>query len=804
MQNILFIMHSKDLLKTIAFVILLCGFSSTDINAQVLKSAPDLIITSLKIDMDSPAVFDKISFTAELKNIGNMPTPDATLTGVVVMIKNSNCIFWNDKVNQPLLPGESRELKITGSNCSDIRHLCEKEGSLELTVIVDDVNRIREQDEDNNKYVKTINISKAKPVSFQKSNNKLPKGNKQVISPDGRLRIVIGLSGEINYSVYYDSKLLVAPSKIALDINQNKILGKNPVLLKESTQKIDTTEYPVVKVKSASVRTFCQQLKLDFKENYSLVFRAYNDGLAYKIVTNLNDSIYVNNETVEINLAGNYSAWFPFEDNFYGGNEKPYPYVLLNTLKNGQFCILPVLFDSRADIKIAFSESNVEDYPGLYLEITGQDSLKGIFPKYPKEIIRLDTYRAPVTKTENYMAKTIGKREFPWRVMSITTNDAQLLTSNLIWSLGQDNRNKDFSWVKPGKVGWDWWSALNLFGVDFVAGVNTTTYKYIIDFASKSNLEYVMLDEGWTATDDLSKLNKEVNLPELIEYGKQKNVGLFLWMTWYALDAQMELSLSQFEKMGVKGIKVDFLNRSDQEMVKFYHKLAAATARHHIMLDFHGSFKPDGLSRKYPNVITQEGVLGLENNKWSKEVTVEHQLTLPFTRMWAGPMDFTPGAMRNAQENEFAVSNINPMSHGTRCHQLAMYVIYESPLQMLADHPSNYYREPECMQFLSQVPTVWDTTIVLDAAVSDYVVIARKSGNTWYIGGMTDGSPREIKLNLSFLPDNSGRNMMLFKDGVNADKCGIDFKMKNLPVNNTTEISIKMVPGGGFAAVIYK
>jgi alpha-glucosidase len=360
----------------------------------------------------------------------------------------------------------------------------------------------------------------------------------------------------------------------------------------------------------------------------------------------------------------------------------------------------------------------------------------------------------------------------------------------------------DFSWVKPGKVAWDWWNALNLYGVNFTSGVNTETYKYYIDFASKYNLDYIILDEGWYELGDLMKVVPDIDMEEIVRYGKEKNVGIILWVVWKTLDDQFDEAFNQFGKWGIKGIKVDFMQRDDQWMVDYYWRVAKEAANRHMLVDFHGSYKPSGLRRAYPNVITREGVKGLENNKWGEEVTPGHDVTLPFTRMLAGPMDFTPGAMINATKNNFRAVWNRPMSQGTRCHQLAMYVVYESPLQMLADSPSHYYDEPEAMEFLSKVPTVWDETKVLDAKVGEYVLLARQNGNEWYLGAMTDWASREMEIDLSFLGDGE-YTIDIWQDGINADRNANDFKKITRKVTKSDKLKIHLVSGGGWTAVVY-
>jgi len=431
----------------------------------------------------------------------------------------------------------------------------------------------------------------------------------------------------------------------------------------------------------------------------------------------------------------------------------------------------------------------------------GLARLIGKFAAYPaEEKLRQGSDRElEVVQEANYLAETRGNRQYPWRLVLLAENDAQLVSSDIVFRLSPPTELKDTTWIKPGKVAWDWWNALNLFGVDFKSGINTETYKYYVDFASRYGLEYIILDEGWSDPADLFKINPKLNLEEVVRYAESKKVGVILWCVWYTLDQQMDRALDYFQRIGVKGIKVDFMDRDDQKMVNFYRRCAEAAAKRRLLVDFHGAHKPVGLRRAFPNILNKEGVLGLENSKWAATVTPEHDLLIPFIRMIAGPMDFTPGAMRNAQEKQFRPIYDLPMSQGTRCHQLAMYVIYESPLQMLCDSPSSYLREPEIMEFLSVVPTVWDETRVLEAKIGDYLVVARKHGDDWYLGGMTDWSPRTMEIKVDFLEPGKKWIAEVWQDGVNADRYAADYQKLKFEVNPAESLKLNLAAGGGVA-----
>jgi len=482
-------------------------------------------------------------------------------------------------------------------------------------------------------------------------------------------------------------------------------------------------------------------------------------------------------------------------------NERKYLPQHLSAILPEFIASLPAVVEVGGGAKLAVAESDVEDYPGLWLKGTGGNGLDAMFPPYPLKEKLVRDRDLHVTEAADYIAATAGARAFPWRVLGIAEHDGDLLTNQIVWLLEKPSQVADTSWIKPGKVAWDWWNALNLYGVDFQSGVNTASYKYFIDFAAKYQIPYIILDEGWYKLGNVLEVVPEVNMEELAAYAKEKNVGLILWVVWKTLDDQLEPALDQYAKWGVKGIKVDFMQRSDQVLINYYHRVSRETAKRKMLVDFHGDQKPATMTRTWPNLISTEGVRGMEWSKWSAETEPEHDVTLPFTRMFLGPMDYTPGAMLNAQKDSFRAIFSRPMSQGTRCHQLGMYVVYESPLQMLSDSPSNYLREPESMEFLTAVPTVWDETKVLQARIADYVAVARRNGREWYVGAMTDWSPRELELDFSFLPEGNFQ-MQAYEDGVNADRMGSDYKMTKTQVNNKTKLKIKMAPGGGWAARI--
>ena len=635
-----------------------------------------------------------------------------------------------------------------------------------------------------------------------------------LLSPDKKNEIKINTGKEISFSVYSNNNTLISPSPISLEIENGKNLGNNSVIINTQKRTVDTVVYPVIKQKSEKINDSYNELKINFKGNYSIVFRAYNNGVAYRFETNYKDSLKIKSEEVSFNFSPNDTIYFPQEESFISHNERLYKKFPFSQAQPDSFCSLPTLIKTHYGTNVLITEADLEDYPGLWLKINKEHTLTGIHPNY---VLKAEVDRdkdSRIIKRAGYIANTIGTRTFPWRVMMIAETDADLILNQMVYLLSKPLQLKETSWIKPGKVAWDWWNALNIYGVDFKSGINTKTYKYYIDFASKYKIEYVILDEGWyksSATEpgnpnipgDITDVVPAINMKELLSYAKEKNVGIILWVAWESLDRQMDKALDLYEKWGVKGVKVDFMQRDDQWMVNYYWRTAKEAAKRKLLVDFHGSYKPSGLRRAYPNVINREGVRGLEHCKWSDLFIPDHEVTIPFIRMSAGPMDYTPGAMVNAQKDNYRPIFARPMSMGTRCHQLAMYVIYEAPLQMLCDNPSNYLKEPECMQFLSKVPTIWDETKVLYAKVSDYIVVARRNGDTWYIGAMSGKYPKEFNIDFSFL-DPEEYTMDCYQDGVNADKYGNDYKKTTLKITKDKKLDIKLAPAGGWAAIIYK
>jgi len=625
-----------------------------------------------------------------------------------------------------------------------------------------------------------------------------------VESPSGKIAVKIQIDETIKYSVFLNGTEIISPSVISMKIDDGSTWGNEAKVRKAKTISVSEEITPVVQRKYAKIKNEYNQLTLSFK-GYSLQFRAYDEGAAYRWLSEKKDAYKVVSEQAMFAFPADHKIWFPEEESMFSHQERSYLYESLSDITADRFGSTGMLVDCANGVKTYISESDLMDYAGMFLQGCSENptALMGKFPGVVLEEKRLTDRDVKPTKHADYIAECEGPRNFPWRLMIISEDDTDLLQSELVYKLGPEQKISDTDWIKPGKVAWDWWNACNVYGVDFESGVNNDTYKYYIDFASKYGLEYIILDEGWYHLDDILDVVDEIDVKELVDYGKEKNVGVILWVVWKTLDEKLIEALDKFKEWGVKGIKIDFMQRDDQWMVNFYEKIAAECAKRKMLVDFHGAYKPSGLDRAYPNVISYEGVKGLENAKWSKLPDPEHNVTLPYIRMVAGTMDFTPGAMLNANKENFRIVFTEPMSPGTRCHQLGMYVIFESPLQMLSDNPSNYYREPECMEFLEAVPSVWDDTKALAGKAGDYVAIARRSGDTWFVGAMTDWDARTLEINLDFLGDENYK-MRVWKDGINADKHAADFAREESSVTSSSKIKVDMAPGGGWVAIISK
>ena len=622
--------------------------------------------------------------------------------------------------------------------------------------------------------------------------------NYTVNSPDSRITVNVETGTNTTYSVTFHGKVILNPSPISMTFDNGTVIGRNMEVKKVERFTQNQVLKPVVRQKSEQIIDHYNEMVLD-ADRYKLYFRVYNDGLAYRFHTDFPDSLKVLNEEVTYCFPEDYNTLFPEERSMLSAQQPLFKPMKLSEIGTDRFCSTPILIKVDENARIFISESDLESYPGMFLRKQGKNELAGKFAAVSLEDYKTDDRQIFPTKRADYIARVNGTRNYPWRAMIVAENDANLITNQLIYKLAPEAEG-DYSWVHPGKIAWDWYNALILTGVDFKCGINNDTYKYYIDFASKYGIEYVVIDDGWSEAWDVTKTIPEINMEELVAYGKKKNVDLILWVSWAPFREKIDEAFDKFSQWGIKGIKMDFMNRDDQEMVDFYYEVAKKAAAHKMLVDFHGAYKPTGWLRTFPNVLTSEGVAGLENHKWGSFVTPKHNVTLPFTRMVAGPMDYTPGAMINFHEKDHKIWFNLPASVGTRCHQLGMYVVYESPLQMLADSPSNYYREPVCMEFLSQVPVVWDETRVLKASVGEYVVVARRHGDTWYIGGMVGEKGQKFEIGLDFIKGN--KTLTYWEDGVYVDMNANDVARRTRKVKQGDKITITMYDGGGYAAII--
>ena len=635
-------------------------------------------------------------------------------------------------------------------------------------------------------------------------------------SPDGKITVTIEAGEQLTYSVTHDNTCILAPSSIGMTLADGTQLGQKPIVKSTKTSSINqNVRAPFYK--RAQIPEVYEELTLILKGNYKVIFRAYDEGVAYRFETDFRKPITIENEIADFNFNADYQAFIPYvnarkgEDDFifqqfYNSFENTYTHTALSQMEPDRLAFLPVLVELKDGKKAVIAEADLEDFPGLYLRNeNGNTGLTAVHAGYPKtrEQGGHNNLQYIVKERENYIAKTEGKRTFPWRCIVISENDKDLANSDLVYLLASPSRVEDVSWIQPGKVAWDWWNAWNIYGVDFKAGINNDTYKYYIDFASQYGIEYVILDEGWAVNKqaDLFQVVPEIDLQELVDYAAERNVGIVLWVGYAAIDKDMEHVCQHYSDMGVKGFKVDFMDGDDQMIVDFYYRMAKTAAKYHLFIDFHGAYKPTGLHRTYPNVLNHEGVYGLEQAKWDNESDlVLNEVTIPFIRMVAGPMDYTQGAMKNANKNNFAAIYTEPMSQGTRCRQLAEYVIFESPFNMLCDSPSNYLKEDECTQFIANVPTTWDETVVLDGKVGEYLVIARRKDFRWYVGAITNWEERDFVLDLSVLPNFGAKSGHIFRDGANANRVGKDYVSETIQVMGN-KVKIHLAKGGGAVMV---
>lgn len=621
-------------------------------------------------------------------------------------------------------------------------------------------------------------------------------------SPDGNIHVSVTLSDNIYYDIFYQNEVLLQQCKLQMEMGNQK-LGASPKVLRASRKSIDESLSPIFPLKFSTVPNRYNQLLLKCKGDYFVEFRAFNDGIAHRFITDKKGRIEVKDETFQVNFPQNYLLHMQQSGSFKTAYEEEYRHLQSKDWKpSDHMALLPILIDTQKGFKILVSESGLTDYPALFLKSHNQ-GMSSVFPKVPLEFGEDGDRSVKILKEADYIAKTKGKRNFPWRYFVISKNDKQLIENTMTYKLAEQNILEETSWIKPGLASWEWWSGATPYGpdVDFVAGCNLETYKYFIDFAAKYGVPYIIMDEGWAkSTRDPYTPNPTVNVHELIRYGQEKNVGIVLWLTWLTVENNFGL-FETFEKWGVKGVKIDFMDRSDQWMVNYYERVAREAAKHHLFVDFHGSFKPAGLEYKYLNILSYEGVRGMEQMGGCRP---DNSVYLPFMRNAVGPMDYTPGAMLSMQPEVYRSERPNSASIGTRAYQLALFIIFESGLQMMADNPTLYYRNDECTRFITQIPQTWDETIALEAKVGEYVIVAKRKGERWYVAGMTNNQQQErvFELNLDFLKDGRIYHMTSFEDGTNANRQAMDYRKKRISLKKGDKATIRLARNGGFAAII--
>ena len=621
-------------------------------------------------------------------------------------------------------------------------------------------------------------------------------------SPDGEITVTVDVAEKIRYSVYGSGRLLLENNTLGLHLRDG-VLGREPRLIRHKNGSVDRSFTPAVAFKFAKIADRCNTLRLDFRGGWAVEFRAYDDGMAYRFVTSFKGDTEVLSEDFTLNFPGHYSAVLQQTGGFRTAYEEPYSIVATEDWQPGdRMSVLPVLLDTKQGFKILISESSLTDYPCMFLSGTGENGMAGTFPKVPLQTEESGDRSMRILKEADYIARTAGTRAFPWRYFVVAKDDGQFVENTMTARLAEAQAFGDTSWIKPGQVSWEFWNAASPYGpdVDFVAGFNTATYKYYIDFAAKYGIPYIIMDEGWARdTRDPYTPNPAVDIRELIRYGREQGVGIILWMTWLTVEKNFGM-FEELSKWGVKGVKIDFMDRSDQWMVDYYERVAAEAARHKMVVAFHGSFKPAGLEYKYPNVLAYEGVRGMEN---MGGCTPANSVWFPFIRNAVGPMDYTPGAMLSMQPESYCGNRPNAASIGTRAYQMALFVLFETGLQMLADNPTLYYRNDECTRFISQVPVTWDETRSLNSVAGKHAVVAKRKGGKWYIGAINGSNEGlELEIPLDFLTPGRRYDLTGFEDGPNAFRQAMDYRRVEREVAASDKLTLKMARNGGWTAVV--
>jgi alpha-glucosidase len=678
----------------------------------------------------------------------------------------------------------------------------------------------------------TVTAAASVPVGRGQGQPPSPPRELIVRSPDGRTIVTVSAGGQLRWSATRDGRPIVGDCSAGLTID-GRALGRGAVRdLREATadETVTATFYP----RRRSVRDRYRQLTVTLDDGLSFVMRAYDDGVAYRLVTDVDRTVRIDREEVRLRFPGEPVLYAPLADCsksakngvdcYHTSFEETYTVRPLREFPPDRPAFLPVLLDHGAgQPKVLVTEADLIDYPGLWLR-AGRESgpptsaelgaptssrpadalLTGEFAAYPLEekVIGTEYPQQAVVRRANYIGETGGRRQYPWRVFAIADRDVDLPASDIVYRLGGTTEPGDWSWLRPGKSQSEWlWDNI-LYDVPFTSGLNTATYRHYVEFAKRFGTGYVFFDAGWSQVTDPLTLTPGLDVPQLVREARQQDLGVVLWTSSLAMGRQMDSVLDQFQGWNVTGVMVDFMDRDDQPTVRFYERVARETAKRRMLANFHGAFKPTGLERRFPNAVTREAVVASEYHKWSDVLTPDYEVTVPFIRGMVGPVDYEPGHMRNAQRDVFRPMGALPMSQGTRMHQAAMYLVYESPYAKMGGNVSDYEREPEFTRFLASIPTIWTETRAIDGRIADYVVMVRKAADgTWWAGALTDWTARELSLPLTFLP-NGTFTVEIWQDGPNAARYAPDWRHVAQTAQATDALAIRMAPGGGWVARI--
>lgn len=623
------------------------------------------------------------------------------------------------------------------------------------------------------------------------------KAQYSVSSPHSKVEARVEVGTEVNYSVYFNGKQVISNSVIRFEFKQAPPMGDDMTVIKTSAIDINETWTPVLK-RTSTILNNCKELTLQMQEKkfprrmMNLVFRVFDDGVAFRtefIGSGNNHDYVITEENVAFNFTADHTCWAANHGNYRSSQENEYFKRKLSDLTDQMVLGLPMTIKVADDCYAAITEANITDYAGMYLKVG-----------HSKSGFSVHSQLAPLPNEKENGDKVKFKfpHNTPWRVIMLGDAPGRLIESEIIMNLNEPCAIADPSWIKPGLSAWDhWWSG--------EVKVDNETIRKYIDLAAEMGWPYMVIDWQWYGMfnkpeADITKVAPQLDMPALLSYAKSKNVRCWVWLYHTDINrADWDKACALYESWGIAGVKIDFMDSDDQEMVNWYHRIVTTAAKHHLMVDFHGAYKPDGYRRTYPNLVTREGVLGNEYNKWSLRITPEHMVTLPFTRMLAGPMDFTPGGFLNRTPEKF--QNTTPAQvQGTRALQLAQFVVYDSPFTVVCDSPENY-KGQEGTEFLKKVKTLWDDTKILNGQVGEFITTARRSGNDWFIGSMTNSETRSMEIKLDFL--NEGKyTMVAFEDAPDAAVNAEKVMRRSRIVDKGDVITIRMAPGGGFAAYL--